>query len=88
MIKGKNSKEFFIQRWWDCFSLYLKPNVWLGADKIQNLFTIKNFPCLAKLKEKDNAQDKIRVTVEILEENATIRKYGPIYKGKYFKRKR
>ena len=68
-LKNKSSKEFFIQRWYGCFSLYSRLNKWLGADKLEGLLTIKNFPCLHKLKVKDMSQDMIRITVEILEED-------------------
>ena len=84
MKKRKSSREFFIQRWWNCFSLFSSPNRWLGADKLEGLLTVRNFPCLNKLKTKDAAQDRICITIEILEEDATICKYGPVYKGKYF----
>lgn len=86
MIK-KSSKVFFIQRWWRCFSLYKSPNVWLGADNIQKFLTVKNFPCLGELKEKDMAQDEIRITIEIINVNATVKKCGPVYKGRYFREK-
>jgi len=84
----KSSKEFFIQRWYSCFSLYSSPNKWLGAEKLEGLLTVRNFPCLKKLRVKDEAQDLIRITVEVVEEDATIKKCGPIHKGKYFRKRK
>ncbi len=86
MIK-KSSKVFFIQRWFQCFSLYKSPNVWLGAGDIRKFLTVENFPCLGELKPKDEAQDEIRVTIEIIKGNATVKKCGPVYRGRYFREK-
>ena len=86
MIK-KSSKTFLIQRWWNCFSLSSSPNVWLGADGIQKLLTPRNFPCLGELKVKDDAQDEIRVTIEVIKVNATVQKCGPVYEGRFFRDK-
>lgn len=84
MEKRKSSREFFIQRWWKSFCLHSTPNTWV--DNLDKLLTVRNFPCLNKLKIKDMAQDRIRITVEILKEDATICKCGPIYRGRYFKK--
>lgn len=84
MIK-KSSKIFLIQRWWSCFSLYRSPNIWLGAGKIQKFLTVRNFPCLGELEVKDEAQDEIRITIEIIKVDATVQKCGPVYKGRYFR---
>ena len=87
MRKNKSSRVFFIQRRWsDIFSLYSRINNWLGTTEIKGLLTTKNFPCLGELKLKDMAQDKIRITIEILEEDATIKRCGPIHRGVYFRK--
>ena len=87
MPKQKSSKIFYIQRWWKSFRLSSSPNRTVDqVCKPENpLFTVRNFPCLARLKVKDAAQDTIRITIEIIKEDATKAKYGPIYGGKYFK---
>lgn len=71
-----------IQRWWQTFCLHSTPNTWVS--KLDELLTVKNFPCLGELEVKDDVMDEIRITIEIIKKNATVRKLGPIYKGKYF----
>lgn len=83
----KSSKIFFIQRrWFDKCILGIRNNDWL--EKINQAINTKNFPCLKKLTIKDNSKDKIRITIEIIEEDVLECRYGPVYKGKYFKRKK
>ena len=82
----KSSRDFFIQRWFQCFCLHSTPNIWIS--KLDELLTTKYFPCLKEIEVKDDSMDRIRITIEIIEKEAIIKKYGPIYKGRYFKKRK
>lgn len=82
----KSTRDFFIQRWWQTFCLHSTPNT--RVDKLDKLLIVRNFPCLKKLRVKDDSMDRIRITIEIIEEEAIIKKFGPVYQGKYYKKRK